>query len=237
MDAVSMIANAEGLKLRAYLCPAGKWTCGWGETEGVGPTTTWTREYADNRFCDSLTERADAVRTACTVQPTDNQLGALVSFAYNYGGWRTSTVLKCHNRGDFMSAARAFDLVCKVRDPKTKRLVVNAGLTARRKTEAALYLKPNDGELSMPQAPAVETPLRSSAITQGGAATVAVGTLSMLPQLGQQVGIVSSVTKDVRTFLTDSLGISGGVVMPSIVMILGGYIVYQRFLRRREGWV
>ena len=32
MAGVALIAQAETCRLKAYRCPAGVWTCGWGET-------------------------------------------------------------------------------------------------------------------------------------------------------------------------------------------------------------
>ncbi len=104
MAAVALIAEREGCRLRAYRCPADKWTCGWGETEGVTPDTVWTQDEADRRLCVSLTKRAGMVATLCTEAPAPNQLGALTSLQYNIGaeGFRTSSVLKAHNRRDWM---------------------------------------------------------------------------------------------------------------------------------------
>lgn len=45
--AIDFIRNEEGCKLKAYLCPAGKWTIGYGHTAGVtAPETNISvREY------------------------------------------------------------------------------------------------------------------------------------------------------------------------------------------------
>ena len=45
------IRRFEGCKLKAYLCPAGVWTCGWGATgPDVVKGTVWTQEQADTRL-------------------------------------------------------------------------------------------------------------------------------------------------------------------------------------------
>ena len=84
MEAVEMIAECEqgpggGCALVAYRCPAGVWTCGWGETAGVGPKTRWTKEFADARFCDSLHERVNAVRAVVTVESSENEIAAMTA--------------------------------------------------------------------------------------------------------------------------------------------------------------
>ena len=144
MAGVALVAEFEGCRLSSYRCSAGVWTCGWGETDGVTPRTKWTQAYADQRFCESLTERAKAVNALCIHPVTDNQLAALTSLSYNIGiaGLRGSTVMKCHNQGDHPAAARAFGLWNKAR--VNGALTVLAGLTRRRAAEAALYLKPDD---------------------------------------------------------------------------------------------
>lgn len=86
MAAVALISKAEGCRLKAYKCPAGVWTIGWGRTERVRRGDTCTQERADDWLCDDLRLRADAVRSVCTVAPTDNELGAMV------GRWRTRLI-------------------------------------------------------------------------------------------------------------------------------------------------
>src|SRR6218665_2994698 len=82
---VQLIALAEGCRLRAYLCPANVWTCGWGDTKNVTSTTVWTQSEADSKFCDSLTVFAGRVRALCTRAPMPTELAALTSLAYNIG--------------------------------------------------------------------------------------------------------------------------------------------------------
>ena len=61
MQGVALIAESESLRLRAYRCPVGVWTIGWGETDGVHPGDTCTQEQADRWLCDDLTDRAIAL--------------------------------------------------------------------------------------------------------------------------------------------------------------------------------
>lgn len=72
--------------------------------------------------------------------PTPNELGALVSLAYNIGvdALAGSTVLRRHNAGDREGAAHAFAMWNKAR--VNGRLRVLPGLVKRRAAEAALYL-------------------------------------------------------------------------------------------------
>ena len=44
---VSLIKSFEGCRLKAYKCPAGVWTIGYGHTSGVKEGDTITQEQAD----------------------------------------------------------------------------------------------------------------------------------------------------------------------------------------------
>lgn len=235
-DGVLPIAQDEGCKLKAYLCPAGKWTAGFGETEGVGPTTVFTQAYADQRFCDSLTYRVQTIRAACKIEPTEHQLAALLSFAYNYGKWRTSTVMKCHNAGDFLGAARAFDLVNQYTDPKTGKRVVSPGLTARRKREAALYLRPADGAMAMPQIVQPESNLAKSPIATSGAIAVGGGLISIAGEVNQHVGVVGTALTSTKSVIVETLGVPSAAFLPVVLVIFGGVAVYYRWRQRKSGW-
>lgn len=238
MPAVALIAERESCRLRAYRCPAGKWTCGWGETDGVGPDTVWTQEEADQRFLRSLHKFSGAVNAACTTAPSPMQLGAMTSLAYNIGlkGFEGSTVLRAHNRGDFQAAARAFGLWNKATVDGV--LQVLNGLTSRRAAEAALYLAP---ELDapperMPQAVQAESSVASSQIAQSGAATAGTGLLVLLGQVKDWLGPVGEWFKSVRSLFGDSVGLSPDWVLPVALVVFGLAAVYWRLKQRKNGW-
>jgi len=238
MAGVALVAEFEGCRLSAYRCSAGVLTCGWGETDGVTPRTKWTQAYADQRFCESLTERADTVLALCIHPVTGNQLAALTSLSYNIGiaGLRGSTVMKCHNRGDEQAAARAFALWNKAR--VNGALVVLAGLTRRRAAEAALYLKPDDEshQEPMPQAVAGETPLAASPIVRSGAAASAVGLLAMAQEAGGQVGTIARIAQTVRSLAVDTRGIQPSLFLPLVLVVSGGVAWWWRARQRADGW-
>jgi lysozyme len=135
-EAVVLIAGFESCRLQAYLCPAKKWTCGWGNTgPDVDADTEYSQEEADQIFCDRLTEFTEGVKDACTREPTENQLGALVAFAFNVGlgAFGKSKLLEMHDRGCWQCAVKEFGRWNRAAG------VVLAGLTRRRAAEAALY--------------------------------------------------------------------------------------------------
>ncbi|QCG93975.1 lysozyme [Azospirillum sp. TSA2s] len=138
--AVEMVKHFEGLYLRAYKCPAGVWTCGWGATgDGVTPTTVWTREQAEARLAADLAEAADDVDRYVKVPLNDDERGALSSFTFNLGGGAlaSSTLLRLLNSGDMAGAAGQFGRWTKA--TVNGKAVDLAGLVSRRSAEAALF--------------------------------------------------------------------------------------------------
>lgn len=182
-DAVCLIAESEGLKLKAYRCPAGVWTIARGRTEGVKPGDSCTPAEADQWFLEDLNTFTAGVKAALTRPASMNELGALVSLAYNIGlgALRRSTALRKHNEGDAQGAAEAFKMWNKARVGGV--LTVLPGLVTRRAREAALYLTPDAEESASPVAQAVEpedNPLKHSRTMLAGGAGLGVLGMDML---------------------------------------------------------
>lgn len=244
MGAVALIAEFESCRLRAYRCPAGVWTLGWGETDGIAPGMVWSQAQADQRFCDSLTAFTHQVQALLQAHAEPNPLGALVSLAYNIGigAFGRSSVLKAHNAGDEQAAARAFGLWNKAR--VNGALTVLAGLTRRRAAEAALYLTPEPGEQvqRMPQAVAVESSLKASPIAQGGVATVAGGAAAVAPALApvlEQAEAARGTVATLRALAEQAHEFLGfpPVVLLGVVLIVAGWLVVRwRAKQRAQGW-
>lgn len=131
-----LIRRFEGLRLRAYRCPAGVLTCGYGSTgPDIKPDTVWTKEEAEARMSSDSALYLSATRKLCPGQVGDS-LAALADFAYNLGCTRLkgSTLRRKINAGD-MAGARA-ELGKWVRGGGR----VLPGLVARRAAEAALLV-------------------------------------------------------------------------------------------------
>ena len=92
---IEFIKAHEGLRLDAYLCPAGVPTIGYGHTHGVKMGDRITEEQAEMLLIDDLivVER-EVNRYGLNIN--QNQFDALVSFVYNVGArnFRSSTLLK-----------------------------------------------------------------------------------------------------------------------------------------------
>lgn len=238
MAAVALIAESEGLSLVAYRCPAGVPSIGWGETDGVHMGDTCTKEQADRWLLEDLQDRTRAVRALCASPPGRNELGAMVSLAYNIGlaGFKASTVLRQHNAGNHEAASRAFGLWNKAHVNGV--LVSLPGLTARRAREQALYLTPDAIEAAapLPQAVQPESKLTTSPMSQAGAATAAAGVVGMLGQLGDQIAVVKATLAAAKSVIVDTLGVPPDWVLPLLLIGAGVVVVRYRLLQRREGW-
>lgn len=166
-EGLRLICSFEGYKKRepdgsckAYRCPAGVWTCGWGCTEGVDAHTHWTEAEAKERYAHELQKFEVAVLRHVKVPLNQNEFDALVSFAYNLGEGTLmkSSVLTYLNNEKRIEAAKAFNRFTKARDPQTGKLRTLPGLVSRRSREAALFLKPmqEPEEPYMPQSVVAE---------------------------------------------------------------------------------
>lgn len=137
--AVDLVKHFEGLYLKAYLCPAGVPTIGYGHTAGVKMGQTITADQADGLLASDLTDAAGRVDALVKVPLNDDQRGALSSFVFNLGAGslQSSTLLKLLNAGDYAGAAGQFGRwVYATVNGKPTRL---PGLVARRAAEAALF--------------------------------------------------------------------------------------------------
>lgn len=134
---LGLIKSFEGLKLTAYLCPANVWTIGYGSTHGVREGDRLGSEAeAEELLARDLGQYEDAVNKYVTVDLTQEQFDALVSFTYNLGAgaFKGSTLLRFVNQKDFVGAADQF-----LRWNKAGGRVL-AGLTRRRVAERELFL-------------------------------------------------------------------------------------------------
>lgn len=132
---IALIKHFEGCKLKAYLCPAGVWTIGYGHTDGVKAGMAWTQQQADDALARDLQSFESAVSACVTVPITQSQFDALVSFAFNCGAGalRKSTLLRLLNAGDYSGAEKQFGRWI------SKGTAAEKGLRRRRKAEALLF--------------------------------------------------------------------------------------------------
>jgi lysozyme len=140
---LKLVKEFEGYRDKAYICPTGHWTIGWGHTKGVKRGMRCTPEQAEAWLLEDLQEASDAVDKYVVVPLTPNQRAAITSLIFNLRNgpeqFRTSTIRRLINRELFNEAQAQFARWNKgVVDGKKVEI---AGLTRRRAAEAALWGK------------------------------------------------------------------------------------------------
>lgn len=133
-----LIKKFEGLRLRAYLCPAGVPTIGYGAT---GPDIhlgeTWTIEQAEARMeQDAKAASLASIKLCPQVAGDDGKLAAIADFTFNLGPTRLagSTLRRRIREGRYEEAAD--ELLRWVRGGGR----VLPGLVLRRRAERDLFL-------------------------------------------------------------------------------------------------
>lgn len=145
-NGIELIKHFEGCKLKAYLCPAGIPTIGYGDTDQVSMADvkngrTITQAEAEQRLDRQYDIFDTGVRKLLQLARrslNENQIGALVCFAYNVGlgNLKKSGLLKVCLAGDFSAVPTQFNKWTKGGGK------VLPGLVTRRAAEAELFGAP-----------------------------------------------------------------------------------------------
>lgn len=134
---LALVKSFEGLRLTAYICPAGVPTIGYGTTAGVRLGDRITPAQAEALLRRDLEKFETAVSRLVKVPINDNQFSALVCFVYNVGigAFQRSTLLKYLNQGNYRATAQEF-----LKWNRGGGRVL-AGLTRRRIAEQKLFMR------------------------------------------------------------------------------------------------
>lgn len=141
-ELINAIKSFEGCELKAYKCPAGVWTIGYGHTLGVKQGQKITQEIAVQLLREDLVRYEKAVQNLGVPKLTQAKFDALVDFAYNagYANLRNSTFLKLIKSGAPEAQIRsAWMQWVKATDPKTKKKITLPGLVKRRQWECDMF--------------------------------------------------------------------------------------------------
>lgn len=141
--AIKLITSFEGCKLTAYQDSVGIWTIGYGNTMysngvSVKKGDTITKEQAITLFSTILSRFESGVDKLVRTDVTENQFGALVSFAYNLGIGtlqRSDMLKKVIKNAKDETIRNEFMRFTKAGGKELK------GLVRRRQAEADLYFK------------------------------------------------------------------------------------------------
>lgn len=190
---------------KAYRCPAGVWTCGWGCTEGVEPNTHWTLDEATEALRREMSKHEANVLKLVKVPLSQGQFDALVSLCYNIGvgALGKSSLLKHLNAGDYARAASHFaDFKYSRVSGDTARhykvkdgtRVALAGLVSRRARETELFLEsaPVDAMPQKIEAPTPKLTTGEAAAKVAIPATAASGGLATAVQSPPDLSQISA---------------------------------------------
>lgn len=141
--AVVVMKEHEGLRLKAYRCPSGILTIGFGHTKNVKPGDVIDEATADKLFeedveaVERLADRENFVKNL-----SQGRYDAIVSFLFNvkYTSYLTSTLRrKLINNVDDTTIPNEFRRWVYGTDPKTGAKIKLPGLVKRREWEAQMY--------------------------------------------------------------------------------------------------
>ena len=225
----NLLKRFEGCKLKAYRCPAGILTIGYGHTSAAGAPEvtegmTITQDEAESILKKDLVKYEKPVAELVKVDLTQNQFDVLVDFAYNagVGNLKSSTLLKKVNANDFDAVP---DELMKWTKGGGKVL---PGLVKRRQAEGAWWDAHHDhphDHADHRSEPDV-VPQKSMAESKQGNGAIAIGALG---SVGAAKEVVEQVQEANDLFGT-VMGLFGNpsfVIMVAIIAI-GGAIWYWR---------
>lgn len=159
-EVINLIKQFEGCRLDAYKCPAGKWTIGFGHTQGVKPGDKISQAQAEAYLMVDLERyEANVIKYDPKYNWTQNEFDALVCFAYNLGSIDGLVDNGKRTKAEIADAFLLYN-TAKVNGVKT----VLAGLTRRRKSEQALFIK--KGTVSTMEINSVTPVTNASGISQ-----------------------------------------------------------------------
>lgn len=225
----------EALELRAYLCPAGVWTIGWGHTgPDVHKGLVITKPVAERMLTADLGVAAAKLRARIgdvVEDLTDNQYAALLSFVFNLGAKPSWTIWK-------VLKARAFDQVPVqlIRFVYADGKKLN-GLVRRRTEEVKLWSTDEPGsvdeslpsgttrEIETPPAPMEKPVATSKSFVASCAGAVAMGPV-----------VVKTVTDTIEPYADKSPAVGQIVATLAIIgaCLAVAALVFQ-WLKARNG--
>lgn len=154
---IALIREFEGFLSKAYKCPAGVWTIGYGSTHYEDGQAVKSGDVISQAYAEKLLQHDVAVierqliraLNADEIIVSQGQFDALVDFAYNLGASKlvNSTLWKKLKAKDYESAANEFLIWNKIKVKNIVngqvvgfKLVEVKGLTKRRQAEQKLFL-------------------------------------------------------------------------------------------------
>ncbi|MCX8738420.1 MULTISPECIES: lysozyme [unclassified Gilliamella] len=136
---LELIKSFESLAVKAYKCPAGIWTIGYGHTKNVKENDRISQAQAECFLMQDLYPVEQSINKLVKVKLNQNQYDALCSFVFNVGvsAFNQSTLLAKLNIGDYLGASKEFCRWNKITVNGVKQSCI--GLANRRQAEEDLF--------------------------------------------------------------------------------------------------
>lgn len=133
---IDKIKQVEGYRAKAYRCPAGVWSCGYGHTKGVTARTVCDKAKAEEWLRADLAPIESFLSAIPEICKTQGRFDACADFCFNVGinAFRSSTLLKRIRRKESVAAIQAEFLKWVYAGDKPLE-----GLKTRRRWEAARW--------------------------------------------------------------------------------------------------
>lgn len=135
---IDKLKQFEGYRAKAYRCPAGVWTCGYGHTKGVTARTVCNKKKAEEWLRTDLAPIESFLSAVPEVTKTQGRFDACVDFCFNLGtgAFKGSTLFKRIQKKASVAAIQTEFLkwVCAGGKPME-------GLKMRRRWEAQRFIE------------------------------------------------------------------------------------------------
>jgi lysozyme len=222
---LDLIKEFEGWRSKAYKCPAGVWTIGYGHTSMAGPPDVRSgmvisREEGENILRRDLKVYEDGVKSAIRVPLNSNQFSACVSLCYNIGvgAFRKSSVARFCNAQQWKKAADAFSLWNKAGGK------VLPGLVRRRAAEAALFTRGTSTAREEIR-PEVDEPKGKPMI---------MSTTNIAATATAAAGVAASTKDAVDNGRAIFSGLDINTLLIAIIVIGAAWIIWERYKKARD---
>lgn len=188
-EGIALIKRWEGLRLKAYKCPRGVWTIGYGHTKTAREGMEITEREADRLLREDVRDAERAVLFHVKVPLTQHQFDALVSWTFNLGSlnFARSTLLKKLNSGDYAAVPEE---MMKWVYAGGKRL---DGLANRRAAEAGLWVRGSFVAGRDVSAEAVPSSVADVVRTDTAKGTLAASAAGVIAALSQAQPVVEAL--------------------------------------------
>jgi len=219
---LDLIKRHEGLRLKAYLCPAGVWTIGYGST---GPHVikgkVITESEAEALLVKDVRRFEDGVNRLVKVSLTQGQFDALVSFAFNcgVGALQKSTLLKKLNAGRYDAVPAE---LMKWTKGGGREL---PGLVKRRRDEAGLWRSISDGDTAGRAEGPVEPPKPPKTMAQSKTGNTAIGGVVAG---GMIIATQAKEGAETAKGISDAIGVPVLIVIGLAIIAGAAFVWYDR---------